>query len=84
MRATITLRGCGMPPIEPSRVLELMADEGLVCGHEPTHRRLEFICYGQACAFRMFASRALMLPGVTSVTFQRTDCSEQRNFSASH
>ena len=82
MRATITLLGCGAPPIDPSRVLALMADEGLVCSHQLGQRRLEFNCYGEASAFRRFASRAMMLPGVTSVTLQRTDCVEQRSPSA--
>ena len=59
MRATITLLGCGAPPIDPSRVLALMADEGLVCSHQLGQRRLEFNCYGEASAFRRFASRAL-------------------------
>jgi hypothetical protein len=84
MRATITILGCGVPPIDPSRVLELMANEGIVCIHETGQRRLEFNCYGQASAFRRFASRAMMLPGVTSVTLQRTDCVEQRSPNGSH
>jgi hypothetical protein len=83
VRATITLHGCGVPPIEPSDVLALMAAEGLVCRQDTGPRRLEFVCYGQASAFYRFASSALMLSGVTSVTVQRTDCTELRSPSAS-
>lgn len=74
MRATVTVSGCGAPPIEPLHMLALMADEGFVCSREQGRQRLEFVCYGQAAAFRRFASRAMMLPGVTSVTLHRTDC----------
>jgi hypothetical protein len=84
VRATLTIRGCGVPPIEPADVLALMAAEGLVCSQDIGPRRLEFVCYGQAAAFRRFASSALMLSGVTSVTLQRTDCTEQRSPSASN
>lgn len=84
MRATVTIRGCGVPPIKLSDVLALMANEGLVCSQDSGPRRLEFVCFGQASAFRRFASSALMLPGVTSVTLQRTDCTEQRGPGASN
>lgn len=83
VRATLTIRGCGVPPIEPSDVLALMAAEGLVCRQDTGPRRLEFVCYGQAAAFHRFASSALMLSGVISVTLQRTDCPEQSGPGAS-
>jgi hypothetical protein len=73
MFAVLTVSASGELSIEQAALRSLMVDEGLICRRQTGKAKLEFLCEGDASALCRFASRALLLAGVASLSLQRTD-----------